>query len=179
MCASRGSPTKVGIWPRRAQVRTLPLEPRGRVAGGSGLRPEAGAFCPRDPRRKSGAWSLRAPEEPCREEPDTQERPRAPATPRCPLGGPRRQLAALTAPGTRAGAPWKPLGWKGGTQTRGPLTRCPRPLGVSPDSRAARPSSRASMGPTGTLGSEVPSPLCPAHAVPGQMRPQITPGPLT
>ena len=55
VCASRGSPTKVGIWPRRAQVRTLPPEPRGRVAGGSGLRPEAGVFCSRDPRRKSGA----------------------------------------------------------------------------------------------------------------------------
>lgn len=38
---------------------------------------------------------------------------------------------------------------------------------------------RDSLGPTGILGSEVPPPLCPAHAVPCQMRPQITPGLLT
>lgn len=117
----------------------------------------------------------RAAEEPCWEESNTQELPRAPTPPGSPTRGPSEQqvivgFGPLSKKRSSDGV------WGGDSEA---LEEVPVPARCVPWPPRSLALHQASLGPAGILGSEVPPPLCPAHAVPCQMRPQITPGLLT
>lgn len=174
-----GSPAEVGNWTGGRQVQTRPPEGRVDASLAAQMCGRSEDFRPRDQQWRRSTWRpcwgggrRRSPAGRSPTHRNFREPPHLPA----PTRGPSEQQVKVG---------FGPLGkkrssgsgvWGGDSEAPEEVPMPARCVPWPPRSLALH---RDSLGPTGILGSEVPPPLCPAHAVPCQMRPQITPGLLT